>query len=407
MTARLLTPGLVLGLLALTAGADDWPQWRGPNRDARVTGFTVPAVWPKAPAKKWATAVGEGVSSPALVGDKVFVFTREGEDEVLRCLSAADGSEVWKDKYAAKAVTGAAAGFKGQQSFKGPRSSPAVADGKVCTLGVGGVVSCVDAASGKVAWRKDTKTWPFFYTSCSPLVADKLCVVMLGSGGKGGGKGELTAFDLTSGDVKWKWPGDAAGYGSPVVMTAGGTKQVVVLTEGNLVGVALADGKLLWKAPLSAGRYSTGTPVVDGQTVICAGQAFTIEKMPDGFAAKPAWKGQAPHQYNTPVLKDGVLYGLSGQGRATNLFAQDVKTGKVLWTDPTPRGECGEVVDAGPVLVMLSSNSELVAFKPSKTGYEEVAKYKVADTATWSYPILAGSRVIVKDNTSVVAWALE
>jgi outer membrane protein assembly factor BamB len=230
---------------------------------------------------------------------------------------------------------------------------------------------------------------------------------MLGSGGKGKGKAELTAFDLASGEVKWKCPGDAPGYGSPVLMTAGGVKQVVVQTEGNLIGAALADGKLLWKAALPAARYSTGTPVVDGSTVISAGQAYEVAKTADVFAAKPGWKGQAPHQYNTPVLKDGVLYGLMPAGRGTNLFAQDAKTGKTLWTDPTPRGECGEVVDAGAVLVLLSSNMELAAFKPSKAGYEEVAKYKVADTATWSYPILAGKRVIVKDNTSVIAWELE
>jgi outer membrane protein assembly factor BamB len=407
MTARLLTPALVLGLAALTAAAGDWPQWRGPDRDARAVGFAVPAAWPKAPAKKWATPVGEGVSSPALVGDKVYVFTREGGDEVLRCLNAADGSEVWKDQYAAKPPTGGAAGFKGSQSFKGPRSSPAVTDGKVCTLGVGGVVSCLDAAGGKVLWRKDTGSFPMFYTACSPLVADGLCVVMLGTGGKGKGKAELTAFDLASGEVKWKAPGDVPGYGSPAVLTAGGVKQVVAQTEQNLMGVELASGKLLWKQPLAAGRYATATPVVDGATVICAGHAFAVEKAADAFAVKQVWKGQAPHQYNTPVLKDGVLYGLMGQGRATTLFAQDAKTGKTLWTDPTPRGECGEVVDAGGVLVLLSSTSELVAFKPSKEAFEEVAKYKVADTATWSYPILDGKRVIVKDNTSVIAWALE
>ena len=81
------------------APAADWPQWRGPNRDAKVTGFTAPAAWPKELTKKWSEKVGEGVATPALVGDKLYVFTRKGGDEVVSCRAAADGKEVWSDKY--------------------------------------------------------------------------------------------------------------------------------------------------------------------------------------------------------------------------------------------------------------------------------------------------------------------
>ena len=130
----LIAAGCVLG--------QDWPQWRGPNRDGKVTGFAAPQAWPKELAPKWKTSVGTGCATPALVGDKLYVFARQGDEEVTLCLNAADGLEVWKDKYTAQAVTGAAA------RHPGPRSSPAVANGKVVTLGVGGVVSCLDAGSG-------------------------------------------------------------------------------------------------------------------------------------------------------------------------------------------------------------------------------------------------------------------
>lgn len=358
-------------------------------------------------AAGWSVDVGEAVASPALAGGRVYVFTRQGGDEVVTCLDEGNGKEVWKEKYAAEEVRFPASGFKGKQSFKGPRSSPAVGEGKVCTLGVAGTVSCLDAASGKVVWRKETKSRPQFYTSSSPVIADGLCIVLLGRG-----KGELVAFDLANGEEKWKWAGGGGGngsYGSPVVATIGGTKQVVALADRNLGGVALADGKVLWQAPLSfSGKYSTGTPIIDGDLVICMGTAVRVEKKGDAFTAVQAWKGQAPATYNTPVLKDGLLYGLTNKGRgATNLYCQDAKTGKVLWTDKTPRGECGEVLDAGSVLMALTSNSELLVFKPSKEGYEEVAKYKVADTPTWSYPIVDGNRVIVKDNESVTLWAIE
>src|SRR5437868_5506724 len=132
-----------------SARAADWPQWRGPNRDGRITDFAVPKSWPKELTKKWHVEVGDGVATPAVVGDKVFVFSRQGENEVTRCLSAETGEAVWQDKNPVQGISGPA------QSFAGPRSSPAVADGKVVTLGVRGTLSCLDAASGKVIWRKD------------------------------------------------------------------------------------------------------------------------------------------------------------------------------------------------------------------------------------------------------------
>src|SRR5262245_59267397 len=115
-----------------TAGlsAKDWPQWRGPGGDARTDEFKVPKTWPKELIKKWQVPVGEGVSSPALVGDRLYVFSKEGSEEVLRCLEAATGKEVWAEKQTA-------AGFSGpDKGFQGPRSSPAVGGGKVVTIGV-------------------------------------------------------------------------------------------------------------------------------------------------------------------------------------------------------------------------------------------------------------------------------
>ena len=129
-------------------------------------GVQAPATWPEKLAKKWSVSVGDGVATPALVGDKLFVFARQDGNEVMRCLDAATGKEVWQDKYAAEGVGGPASGFPG------PRSSPAVADGKVVTLGVHGMVSCLDAATGKVLWRKNDfeGSEPRFATSSSPMI---------------------------------------------------------------------------------------------------------------------------------------------------------------------------------------------------------------------------------------------
>ena len=161
----------------------DWPQWRGPNRDNAVTGFTVPEKWPSELAQQWKREVGTGDATPVLLGDKMYVFARKDTDEVMYCLDAKTGEIVWQDQYAAPAISGAAG------RHPGPRGTPAAADGKVCALGVGGVLTCWDANNGTVLWRKDSqefsKAWPKFYTGMSPLVVDGLCIAHLGTEGNG------------------------------------------------------------------------------------------------------------------------------------------------------------------------------------------------------------------------------
>ncbi len=125
----------------------DWPQWRGPNRDGKVAGFTAPQTWPERLVQKWKATVGLGDATPALVGDKLYVFARQGGDEVTLCLDAGSGKQLWRDEYATPAPGGSSA------SHPGPRSSPAVAEGRIVTFGVNGVLSCLDIATGKVAWR--------------------------------------------------------------------------------------------------------------------------------------------------------------------------------------------------------------------------------------------------------------
>src|SRR5262245_33732602 len=171
---------LAVGSMALIGGgvsAQDWTQWRGPNREAKAAAFNAPKAWPKELTRKWKVTVGQGDSTPDLVGDKLFVFSRQEGNEVVRCLEAATGKELWQDKYEAQGANGPAS------SHSGPRSSPAVADGKVLTLGVRGTLSCYDT-SGKKLWRKDEfpGAFPRFFVSSSPLVVDGLCIAQLGGG---------------------------------------------------------------------------------------------------------------------------------------------------------------------------------------------------------------------------------
>jgi outer membrane protein assembly factor BamB len=406
---NLLKAVVVVCVILVGAGAvfaADWPQWRGLNRDGKVSGFKAPAKWPKELTEKWKVTVGSGDASPALVGDRLYVFTRQGAEEVTTCLNAGDGKKIWEDKYEAQAVTGAAA------RHPGPRSTPAVAEGKVVTLGVGGVLSCLDAGSGKLVWRKDPypKVVPTFFTSTSPIIVDGMAIGHLGKAGNGG----IIAYDLATGEEKWRWAAEGPEYSSPVVLTAGGVKQIVTLTEKNIVSIGAADGKLLWKLPFAPARraYNAATPIVDGDTVIYTGagrgtKAVKIEKKDDGFAAKELWSnGDLAPQYNTPVLRDGFLFGLSNR---SNLFCINAETGQTAWTDSASqgRGGFGAIVSAGDCLLALPSSSELIVFKPDGKAYGEIARYKVSETAIYAHPVISDKRVFVKDEDSVALLMIE
>ncbi|MBN2410042.1 PQQ-binding-like beta-propeller repeat protein [candidate division KSB1 bacterium] len=384
--------------------AQDWPQWRGVNRDGRVTGFIAPETWPAELTKQWAVTVGKADATPALVGNILFVFTRQGDEEVISGLNADNGKQLWENRYKAPEVTGPA------RSHPGPRSTPAVADGRVVILGASGILSCLDAASGKLVWRKDDITSvPQYFTGMSPIIVDGLCIAHLG----GKDDGAVIAFDLLTGKEKWKWTGDGPAYASPVLMTAGDTKQLVLQAEKNLISLAVADGKMLWQIPTPPERrfYNSASPVVDGQTVYYTGQglgirAVNIEKQGDKFIVKEFWNNEElGTSFNTPVLKDGLLYGL--EKNRGFLYAIDAKTGQTAWTDSVQHNRFGSIVDAGTVLMALSAESQLIVFKPDPGKYNELALYKVSDTPVYAHPVIAGNRVYIKDEDTLALWTIK
>lgn len=402
------TLATVVGFMVLSASAclfaQDWPQWRGPNRDGKVSGFVAPQAWPTNLTEKWRVTVGKGDASPALVGSKLFAFGRRDADEVLMCLDAVSGKTIWEARYPADyVVTGPAA------RHPGPRSSPVVAEGRICTLGVGGILSCFDANNGSVLWRKQSTNdylgIPYRSdSSMSPIVVDGRCIVHVG----GRTNGAVIAFELASGAPRWKWTGDGPASSSPVVMALGGGRQLVTLTSKKLVGLALADGRLLWEVPFEAAQGNNTTPIVDGSTVIYTGQgkglfAVKIEPAGDGFAATPVWtNAQLGARFTTPVLKDGLLYGYNGRFLCAN-----ARTGATVWTDAENRGQSAAMLDAGPVIVALTLNGELAVFKPGTPDYNQVARIKVAGTETWAHPVIAGNRLFVRDAESVALWSFE
>ena len=409
---RLRNAASVLVLLAIfitavsQTMAQDWPQWRGSNRDGKVAGFAAPQDWPAELTQKWKVTVGSSDATPALVGDKLYVFARQGDEQVMMCLNTANGEELWRHSHGAPQVTG------GARQHPGPRSSPAVADGKVVTLGVGGVVSCYDAASGNLLWRKDPfpKVVPQFFTGMSPMIIDGMAILYVG----GQGNGAVIAYNLANGEEKWRWAGEAPEYSSPVLLMVGGVKQIVTLSEKGLLGLGAADGTLLWKVSYPSARMSNNvaTPIIEGQTVFYGAanrgcHAVKIEKTADGFVTRPLWSNpDVDMRFSTPVLKGMMLFGISGRG---NLYCVDAITGKTAWTDGTSRDQMGfaGIVDAGRVLLALPSNSELIVFKPDRARFTQVRSYKVSDAQTYAHPVISGNRIFIKDEDSLTMWTVD
>ncbi len=165
---------VALALLVAAAGAcaedGDWPQWRGPNREGATVGVVIPKTWPKSLKQLWEVKIGEGVSSPVVVSNRVYVHSRKREDEVVSCLSISDGSLIWSGNYPAPWKVQPGAG-----DDKGPHSTPTVKDGRVFTLGINGVLTCWDAATGAVNWRctppgRPAEIVPQYGAALSPLV---------------------------------------------------------------------------------------------------------------------------------------------------------------------------------------------------------------------------------------------
>jgi outer membrane protein assembly factor BamB len=397
---------LVIISLVISSGlfAQDWPQFMGNGRDNKVTGFMTPKTWPAELKQVWKVNVGPGDATPVLSGKRIYLATRQNNDEVILCLDSESGKELWRSSYPAPAVTGP------PSSHPGPRSTPALSNGRIVTFGVSGTLSCLDAESGKVLWRKENpeNLVPQFYTGMSPLITDGMVIIHLG----GKDKGEVVAFDLASGKERWKWEGDGPSYSSPSVMTIDGKKQVVILTEKNLIALSEADGKLIWQvaAPVQQRFYNCPSPYIDGQLIYYTGQgngtkALRVTKEGDKFIAKELWSNpEIGAKWNTPVLKDGFLYGFTDQRK---IYCLDASTGKTAWLDNTVTSDFATIVDCGSAIIGFPSTGNLIVLKPDPKAYTQVVKYKLSETPVFAFPVIAGNVIYVKDAESLMMYKTE
>ena len=381
----------------------DWPQFRGPNRDGSVASFTEPRAWPDRLTQTWSVNVGEGYATPLVIGDRVYVFTRQSTNEVMQALDASTGKTIWQTRYAAPVKVNPAADAHGP----GPKATPAFAGGRLYTLGMGGIVTAFDAASGKQLWQKPaTAKLPLYGTAASPLVDRGLVIVNVG----GHDEGALTAFDANTGSVKWSWNGDGPSYASPVVADIDGVRQVIALTQDNVVGVSAADGRLLWRRPFKTEfTQNIITPALIGNTVIIAGYqqptaAFRIVKKGDQWITEDAWRNEMVSLYmaNGVVIGD-LLFSLS-QRNSGQYFLLDVKSGKTTWTGKPREAMNAAIAKSGALVFALEDDATLVVGRVASGRFEELKRYTVAKSSTWAQPAISGNRIFVKDTNAVALW---
>ncbi len=385
------------------APAPSWSQWRGPARDGVASSFTVPTAWPAQLTRRWQVPVGLGHASPVVSGNRVVVHTRQGTRELVSAFDLQSGKLLWQDSVEAPYAMNSAATGHGP----GPKSTPAIAGGRVFALGISGIFSAHDLATGKLLWRKNAPPAPpEFGTAASPLVDGSTVIAFLG----GAGAGALTALDAATGAVKWRWTGDGPGYASPILATLVGTRQVITQSQSKLVGVDAASGQLLWELAIKTPyEQNSVTPMAMGDLVLYAGLenptvALRITKTGAKWTTAAAWRNEEVAMYmSSPAVSGTAIYGLSTKNRG-QFFALDAASGKTLWLTRGREAENAAIVRAGEFLLMTTTNSELVVARANPARFEEVKRYPVADSAMWAHPAFTERTIIVKDLDKLIAW---
>jgi outer membrane protein assembly factor BamB len=407
--ARLLFAFIAVMLGSAGAGAQDWAQWRGPARDGTLPAAVVPKTWPAATTRTWQVEVGEGYASPVVSGGRAFVHSRRDPNEVVTAIDLASGKVLWQQTYPAAFQKNQYA----TQMAKGPNSTPLVAGSLLYTLGVTGILTAWNVTDGTLAWRQDYSasidtSKLFCGTAMSPAIEGGALIVQVGSDVHGG---RVLALDPATGKERWVTKGLGPGYASPLAVTIQGTRQLITLTNGSIIGLDAATGALLWSVPFpDEWHENIATPVWTGTHVVVSGtrqgtHAYAIALANGKWTATQAWRNAEVTMYtSSPVYADGRIYGMSSKRRG-QLVALDATTGELKWATQGRDGNHASILLAPRHVMFLTDAGSLIVANRATDTYVEAKRYEVSASATWSLPVLLPDGLLVREATGVTRWA--
>ena len=379
-----------------------WPGLRGPNRDGIIRGLRLETDWSASPPDElWRRPVGPGVSSFAVGGDLLYTQEQRGDDEIVAAYDMTTGEPVWRHRDVTR--------FWDSHVGAGPRATPALSDGRVYSFGSTGILNALDAGDGTVVWSRNAASdtdaeLPYWGFVGSPLVVDGAVIVAVA--------GQLAAYDVATGKLRWFGPGVGGGYSSPHLLTIDGVAQVLLMNDAGVTSVAPADGTLLWEHPwpgigivqpalTAAGdvlisMISSGAAPIGTRRIAVAHRSggWTVDERWTSIGLKPS--------FSAFVVHEGHAFGFDGRF----LACIDVEDGTRKWKGG--RYGSGQLVllSDQDLLLVVSERGELALVGAAPDQFTELARFPAVEGKTWNQPVLVGDVLLLRNGQEMVAFRL-
>jgi outer membrane protein assembly factor BamB len=414
MRTRQVIGGVLLGGMITAAAAGDWPQMLGPGRDGHAVAGERLAAWPAAgPRVAWSRDVGAGYAGLAVADGRAFLFHRLDDRELVEALDPASGKTLWTD-------AGHPTRFRPQVGGgDGPLCTPVVAGSRVIVFGASGMLACLDAATGRRQWTRETHRdfdapEGYFGAGSTPVVVGDRVIVNVGGAKREAG---LVAFDLATGETAWTTLADAASYSAPVAVEVAGRRHVLAVTRLACVLVDVASGEIRWQFRFGqrGPTVNAATPVVlpDERLLVTAAYGIgTVCAAFDAAGVRPVWEGldSLASQYCTPVLVGGYLYGIDGRDDVPPAVFKclDPTTGRVLWAEQD--FGYGTLLEADGKLLVAKTDGELLLVQPDPASLKILARCRPFGGnlagALRALPALADGRLYLRDDRRLLCLAV-
>ena len=406
----IVLPGLFLSMTtAALAQSSDWTQWGGPQRNFISDAKGLAATWPATgPRRVWQRALGEGYSAIAVERGMLFTMYRKDENEIVVALDAATGKTIWEFSYAAPFSS-----LYDMTNGPGPHATPLISGDLVFTAGATGKLNCLDKKTGKLLWSHDLLnefqgTLRVNGYSCSPVAYKDKIVMMVG-----GPSSSLVAFNRKDGAVAWKKHDFKNSTSSPIIINVDGQDQLVAFMYGEVVGVDLNSGDLLWNHPHPA-EYglNTSTPVWGPDNLLFMSSGYgggsrvlKLTRAGEKTNVEELWANRLMRIHFTNAIRVGdLIYGSSGDFGPAPFTALDVKTGNVLWRHRSfPRAS---FLFADGRFIILDEDGQLLLATATAEGLTVTSKAELLGNPSWTVPSLSGTRLYLRDRKNIVALEL-